>query len=233
MTRAHLVLGANALLALSLVPAIAQDKGKDGKAKAPPPPMSFFVTSTGKGDGANLGGIAGADQHCQTLAQAAGSTLTWHAYLSTQGPGAVNARDRIGEGPWYNSKGNRIAANVADLHGDTLEQARLGNTLTKITAVTEKGQTVNGFGDTPNTHDILTGSTIDGKAFTDAADHTCKNWTSNAADGSAQLGHHDRTGGANGSWNATHASRGCGQQNLVSTGGAGLLYCFAINAPKQ
>jgi hypothetical protein len=203
-----------------------------GGQKAPPPPMSFFVTSVGKGQGANLGGLAGADQHCQMLATAAGSTKTWHAYLSTQaadGQPAVNARDRIGAGPWYNAKGNKIADNVGMLHGDTLEQARLGNILTKITAVTEKGETVKGFGDTPNQHDILTGSQPDGRAFTDTADHTCKNWTSSAADGSAQLGHFDRTGGANGSWNSTHASRGCSQENLVSTGGAGFLYCFAIN----
>jgi hypothetical protein len=206
-----------------------------GQPKQPPPPMSFFVTSSGVGDGANLGGIEGGDKKCQELATAVGSTLTWHAYLSTQaadGKPAINARDRIGTGPWTNAKGQRIANDLGMLHGDTLEQARLGNILTKITAVTEKGETVKGFGDTPNQHDILTGSQPDGRAFTDAADHTCKNWTSNAADGSAQLGHFDRTGGGNGSWNSTHASRGCGQQNLVSTGGAGFLYCFAINAPK-
>jgi len=194
--------------------------------------MSFFVTSVGKGQGANLGGLAGADQHCQLLATTAGSTKTWHAYLSTQaaaGQPAVNARDRIGMGPWYNSKGNVIATNLAVLHGDTLELARLGNILTKITAVTEKGDTVKGFGDTPNQHDILTGSQPDGTAYIDAMDHTCKNWTSSAADGAAQLGHFDRTGGGNGSWNSTHASRGCSQENLVSTGGAGFLYCFAIN----
>jgi hypothetical protein len=200
--------------------------------KAPPPPMSFFVTSVGKGQGANLGGLAGADQHCQMLGTAAGSTKTWHAYLSTQaadGQPAVNARDRIGAGPWYGAKGQAIATNLAMLHGDTIELARLGNILTKITAVTEKGETVKGFGDTPNQHDILTGSTPDGRAYTDAADHTCKNYTSSAPDGSVQLGHFDRTGGGNGSWNSTHASRGCSQENLVATGGAGLLYCFAIN----
>jgi hypothetical protein len=204
-----------------------------GGQKAPPPPMSFFVSSVGKGQGANYGGLAGADQHCQMLATAAGAgNKTWHAYLSTQaadGQPAVNARDRIGTGPWYGAKGQAIATNLAMLHGDTLELARLGNVLTKITAVTEKGETVKGFGDTPNQHDILTGSQPDGRAYTDAADHTCKNYTSSAPDGSVQLGHFDRTGGGNGSWNSTHASRGCSQENLVSTGGAGLLYCFAIN----
>jgi hypothetical protein len=221
-------------LSLSLAAAsllLAQDKGKDGgkgKAKAPPPPMSFFVTSVGKGDGANLGGLAGADAHCQMLAQAAGAgDRTWRAYLSTQGPGAVNARDRIGTGPWYNAQGRLVARDVAMLHGDTLELARLGNILTKITAVDEKGNQIKGFGDTPNQHDILTGSQPDGTAFTDSADHTCSNWTSNGM-GSAQVGHHDRTGGANGSWNSTHQTQGCSQQNLVATGGAGLFYCFAV-----
>jgi hypothetical protein len=231
MNKKYLVSGLAALLTLALFPAQSQQPAA-GKAKAPPPPMSFFVTSVGKGDGANYGGLAGADQHCQMLAAAAGAgDRTWRAYLSAQamdGQPAVNARDRIGQGPWYNAKGNRIAQNLADLHGDTLELARLGNVLTKITAVTEKGETLKGFGDTPNQHDILTGSQPDGRAFTDNADHTCKNWTSNAADGSAQVGHFDRTGGANGSWNSTHASRGCGQANLVATGGAGLLYCFAV-----
>jgi hypothetical protein len=203
--------------------AIAQNQQK-----APPPPMTFFVTSTPVGNGANLGGLAGADQHCQTLAAAAGAgDRTWHAYLSTQGPNAVNARDRIGQGPWFNAKGGRVAQNLADLHGDTLDQARVGNTLTKATALTEKGDSVKGFGDNPNQHDILTGSQPDGRAYTDSADHTCSNWTS-AADGtgSAQLGHFDRTGGPNVSWNSAHPSRGCSQPNLVSTGGAGLLYCF-------
>ena len=198
----------------------------------PPQPMSFFVTSVGLGNGANLGALAGADKHCQTLAAAAGGGgKTWHAYLSVSaanGQPAVNARERIGSGPWYNSKGARVAQNVADLHGDTLEQAQKGNNLVKSTALTEKGNPVNGIGDTPNTHDILTGSTLDGRAFTDGQDHTCGNWTSNAA-GTAQLGHSDRQGGGGTSWNSIHPSRGCSQENLVSTGGAGLLYCFAIN----
>jgi len=206
------------------------------EAQQPPPapqqPMSFFVTSVGLGNGANLGGLAGADRHCQALASAAGAgTKTWHAYLSTSASGgqaAVNARDRIGSGPWYSAKGARIAQNVGDLHGDTIEQARLGNNINKTTAISEKGEPIKGAGDTPNQHDILTGSQPDGRAYTDGADHTCGNWTSGAA-GTAQLGHHDRTGGGNTSWNATHPSRGCSQENLVATGGAGLLYCFAIN----
>jgi hypothetical protein len=208
------------------------------EAQQPPPapaqqqPMSFFVTSVGLGNGANLGGLAGADRHCQALATAAGAgSKTWHAYLSTSaasGQPAVNARDRIGAGPWYSAKGARIAQNVGDLHGDTIEQARLGNNINKTTAISEKGEPIKGVGDTPNQHDILTGSQTDGRAYTDGADHTCGNWTSSGA-GTAQLGHHDRTGGGNTSWNAVHASRGCSQENLVATGGAGLFYCFAIN----
>jgi hypothetical protein len=193
--------------------------------------MSFFVTSAPKGDGANYGGIAGADAYCQQLATAAGrGGATWRAYLSTQGPGAVNARDRIGNGPWFNQKGQQIAANVAELHGDTLEQARLGNRITKTSALNEKGGVLNGVGDMPNQHDILTGSTPDGRAFTDGMDHTCNNYSSNADGmGQVQLGHHDRLGGGNASWNSAHGSRGCSQPNLVSTGGAGNLYCFAAN----
>ena len=200
-------------------------------AQTPPQPMSFFVTSAGKGDGANLGGIAGADAHCQALAAAAGrGSATWHAYLSTQGPGAVNARDRIGSGPWYNARGQRVSQTLAELHGDTIEQARVGNPLGKQLSLTEKNTPVNGVGDTPNQHDILTGSTPDGRAYTDAADHTCGNFSSAAdARGSAQLGHSDKQGGGNSSWNSTHGSRGCSQPNLVATGGAGLLYCFAVN----
>jgi hypothetical protein len=194
--------------------------------------MRFFVTSAGPGKGADLGGLAGADMHCQMLAAAAGrGNSTWHAYLSTQaanGQPAVNARDRIGNGPWYNAKNQQIAANVAELHGDTLEQARLGNRINKITTVNEKGEMQKGVGDTPNEHDILTGSQPDGRAYTDTADHTCKNWTS-SSDGTAQLGHLDRLGGGNASWNSVHASQGCSQQQLVATGGAGKLYCFAIN----
>ena len=191
--------------------------------------MSFFITSVGKGDGANLGGLAGADAHCQLLAAAAGrGGATWHAYLSTQGPGAVNARDRIGNGPWFNARGGAVAANVGVLHGDTIDQARVGNSLGKQVSFTEKNTVVNGIGDMPNTHDMLTGSQPDGRAFTDGMDHTCNNWTSNDM-GTAMLGHSDKQGGPNGSWNAAHASRGCSQPNLVSTGGAGQFYCFAVN----
>ena len=211
--------------ALGLSLAVAQNP--QGAPKAPPQPMSFFITSAGPGKGGDLGGLAGADAHCQKLAAAAGAgNRTWHAYLSTGGASAVNARDRIGQGPWYNAKGQRIAQNLGDLHGDTLDAARIGNNLTKQTALTEKGEPVHGVGETPLTHDMLTGSQADGRAFPGADDHTCQNWTSSGA-GTAQLGHHDRTGGGNTSWNSTHPSRGCSQENLVSTGGAGLFYCFA------
>ena len=206
-----------------------QDKGKGGgKGKGAPQPMSFFVTSVGPGKGADLGGLAGADMYCQMLGESAGrGAVTWHAYLSTQGAGAVNARDRIGQGPWFNAKNQQIAANAAELHGDTLEVARMGNRINKLTAVSEKGEMLKGVGDQPNEHDILTGSQPDGRAYADTADHTCRNWTS-SSDGNAQLGHFDRLGGANASWNSVHASQGCSQQNLVATGGAGLLYCFAV-----
>lgn len=199
----------------------------------PPQPLSFFVTSTGIGKGADLGGLAGADTHCQQLAAAAGSTKkAWRAYLSTQaanGQPAVNARDRIGNGPWFNAKGAQVAKDVAHLHGDTLDGARLGNNLSRTTALTEKGEPVKGAGDKPNQHDILTGSQPDGRAFADAADHTCSNYTSSAAEGSVQVGHFDRTGGGNTSWNAAHGSRGCSLEKLESSGGAGLLYCFAAD----
>lgn len=193
-------------------------------------PMGFFITSVGKGDGANLGGLAGADEHCQRLARAAGGAArTWHAYLSAaaapnQAP--VNARDRIGSGPWYNAKGALIAWNVADLHGDV---QRDRNSINKEFALNEKGMPVNGRGDAPNQHDILTGSDSFGRVLLGtAANTTCNNWTSNAA-GSAMVGHHDRSGGGNSSWNAAHMSRTCSQSDLVATGGAGLFYCFAIN----
>jgi hypothetical protein len=225
LSAAMLLLGASAAFGQA-----KDGKGKgDGKGKAAPPPMSFFVTSVGAGKGADLGGLAGADMHCQMLAAAVGrGSSTWHAYLSTQGAGAVNARDRIGTGPWANAKNQVIAANVAELHGDTLEIARMGNRVTKTSALNEKGEVMNGVGDTPNEHDILTGSQPDGRAYTDAADHTCGNWTSSGM-GTAQLGHFDRMGGGNASWNSVHPSQGCSQQNLVATGGAGKLYCFAIN----
>jgi hypothetical protein len=186
--------------------------------------MTFFMTSGGNGDGANLGGLDGADAHCQMLATAAGAGgKTWHAYLSTQGDGAVNARDRIGSGPWNNYQGDEIAGSVDELHYSNAA-------LTKDTQLNEHGQRNNGRGDDPNRHDILTGSQLDGTAFTDGADHTCSNWTSNG-EGSAQVGHHDRTGGGAvpSSWNAAHGSRGCGQADLEGTGGAGKFYCFAID----
>jgi hypothetical protein len=197
---------------------------------APPPPMSFFVTSVGLGDGGNLGGLAGADKHCQTLAQAVGAgNRTWRAYLSQTAAGTtlpVNARDRIGSGPWYNAKGVIIAANVDELHGDS---QRDRNNIRKPIALNEKGEVVLGSGDTPNVHDILTGSDSHGRALIGRPDvTTCGNWTSNGA-GNAMVGHHDRLGGPNSSWNAVHLTNGCSQQNLVSTGGAGLLYCFVGN----
>jgi hypothetical protein len=190
----------------------------------PPQPMTFFVTSVPIGNGGNLGGLAGADAHCQRLAQAAGAgNRTWHAYMSTQGPGAVNARDRIGSGPWHNAKGVQIARNVADLHGDN-ERDR--NYLFKETAIDEKGNPVKGRGDQPNQHDMLTGSDSLGRAFPAGTDRTCNNWTSNST-GNAMLGHHDRSGGNTTSWNSAHPSRSCSQPDLVATGGAGLFYCFA------
>lgn len=220
------VLGSSYLALAQNPPAAPPAQGRGQQ--APPQPMSFFITSVSKGDGGNLGGLAGADAYCQTLAAAAGrGAATWHAYLSTQGPNAVNARDRIGSGPWYNARGQRVGQNVAELHGDTIEQARLGNALGKQFSLTEKNGLVNGVGDTPNQHDILTGSQTDGRAYTDSADHTCNNWTSNST-GNAQLGHSDKQGGGNGSWNSTHQSRSCSQPDLIATGGAGLLYCFAV-----
>src|SRR6478672_423599 len=212
---------AASFLVLAAQPAAAQSAG-----------TSFFLTSNGIGNGGNLGGLAGADNHCQTLAQAAGAGgKTWRAYLSTQaadGAPAVNARDRIGRGPWQNSKGVVIAKDVAELHGS--------NNINKQTALTEKGDLVNGFGDQPNRHDILTGSQPDGTAFAATDDRTCKNWTS-STQGPAMLGHSDLNGPTSNptssSWNASHLSGGpdggCSQKDLISTGGAGLLYCFAAN----
>lgn len=199
-------------------------------AATPNQPMGFFITSVGRGDGANLGGLTGADEHCQNLAKTAGAgARTWHAYLSSTGAAPlapVNARDRIGAGPWYNAKGALIAWNVADLHGDV---RRDRNSINKEFALNEKGLPVNGRGDTPNQHDIITGSDSFGRPpLGSAATTTCNSWTSNATTGSAMVGHHDRSGGGNTSWNSAHASRGCGQAELVATGGAGLFYCFAL-----
>jgi len=206
--------------------AIAQQQAQPGQQPQPPPqPMSFFVTSVGKGDGANLGGLAGADAHCQTLAAAAGrGNVTWHAYMSAGAQGAngvTHARDRIGRGPWFNAKGALIASNVDDLHQDR-------NNIRKPTALNEKGEEVNGVGNTPNTHDMLTGSDSTGRLVPgNVALTTCNNWTSNK-DGNAMLGHHDRLGGPNASWNSVHSSRSCSHADLVATGSAGLFYCFAV-----
>ena len=189
-------------------------------------PMSFFITSAGPGKGAELGGLAGADRHCHALADAVGAgKLQWRAYLSTLPQGgapAVNARERIGRGPWFNAKGVKVADNVADLHGDN-------NKLTKQNSLTETGTVVNGRGDQPNMHDILTGSNLDGTAYTAEGYTNCGNWTS-SGEGSARVGHHDRVGGGDNptSWNSAHNSRGCSQENLQSTGGNGLFYCFGF-----
>lgn len=209
------------VLSLAALPAQAQSAN-----------TSFFVSSSGIGNGGNLGGLAGADNWCQQLAQAAGAGgKTWHAYLSTQaadGKPAVNARDRIGKGPWQNAKGVVIAKDVAELHGT--------NNVNKDTALNEKGEVINGFGDKPNRHDALTGSQPDGTAFAAGEDRTCKNWTS-STQGAAMVGHSDISGPPTNptakSWNTAHPSRGpdggCSQKDLVSTGGDGLLYCFAVN----
>ena len=187
--------------------------------------MSFFVTSAGSGKGGDLGGLEGADAHCAMLAKAAGSKKKqWRAYLSTEADGerGISARDRIGQGPWYNAKGVLIAKNITELH-------LYNKTILKETALNEKGEIVNGRGDKPNLHDMLTGSMDDGTAyFPDAEDHTCNNWTSSDA-GSAQVGHHDRHGGGNLSWTSAHPSRGCSMEALAKTGGAGLFYCFAAD----
>src|SRR5690242_20189031 len=217
-----------ACLALAAISALA-----GAPAQAQSADTSFFLTSIGIGNGGNLGGLAGADNHCQTLAQAAGAGgKTWRAYLSTQaadGAPAVNARDRIGKGPWQNAKGTVVAKDVADLHS-------ANNNLTKQTALSEKGEVINGRGDTPNRHDVLTGSQPDGTAFAAGDDRTCKNWTS-STQGAAMVGHSDRQGlrddDASKSWNSSHSSRGpeggCSQSDLKSTGGDGLFYCFAAN----
>ncbi|HEV8365960.1 MAG TPA: hypothetical protein VGQ52_20760 [Gemmatimonadaceae bacterium] len=208
------------ILALACSRAVQLQSGAPSAAKT-----TFFITSAGPGNGAALGGLAGADRHCQSLADAAGITgVSWRAYLSTiaaQGSPAVNARDRIGSGPWTNAKGVVVAQNVADLHSDN-------NKLSKENSITEKGAVVNGRGDTPNTHDILTGSSMDGRAVMDSLDTTCGNWTRSDSTGSAFVGHHDRQGGGQNptSWNSAHKSRGCGLKNLQATGGNGLFYCF-------
>ncbi len=209
-----IVLATLAMLALGIYSLTATAQNADSQ-------MSFFLTSAGPGDGANLGGLDGADAHCAKLAEAVGVTgKHWHAYLSTTGESTVHAKDRIGSGPWHNSKGVKIADNVAQLHGE--------NGLTKETNINEKGEAVNGRGDTPNRHDIITGTNADGTAFTGGDDNNCSNWTG-SGEGSARVGHHDRTGGGDdgSSWNAAHNSRGCSQSDLQGTGGDGLFYCFA------
>ncbi len=220
----RLALGA----AVTLVPATMFDAEAQDKGRAD---MSFFVTSVGSGKGGDLGGLAGADKQCQMLAQSVGAgAKTWRAYLSTQAAGgqpAVNARDRIGNGPWQNAMGVVVARSLADLHNGN-------NNLSRFTALNEKGGTVNGRGEQPNTHDILTGSRHDGTAFPPGEDMTCGNWTQSGAEGGAMLGHHDRSGLDDTiearSWNSTHRSRGgCGVDALRSSGGAGLMYCFAPN----
>ena len=198
-------------LACAAVTAFAQQKD-----------MSFFVTSSNSGKGADLGGLAGADRLCQSLAKAAGSKRTWHAYLSTQGEKPVHARDRIGKGPWKNAKGEEIAKSVDDLHANSR--------INKQTGLDEKGEPINGRGDNPNRHDVLTGSTAEGRAFPAGEDRTCGNWTK-SGEGAAMVGHHDRMGlrddDASKSWNSSHPSRGCGYDALKSSGGDGRLYCFA------
>lgn len=209
MRKTSIVLAA-ALLSIAMQPGLAQDTS-----------MSFFITSVGSGDGGNLGGIAGADAHCQHLAAEVGQGgKTWRAYLSTS---TENARDRIGTGPWYNAKGVKVADNLDDLHS---ENSKLG----LENSLNEKGMKNNGRSDTPNQHDMMTGSNLDGTRITEGEDLTCNNWTSNSA-GKTQVGHHDRTGGgANpNSWNSAHASRSCSQADLVATGGNGHYYCFATN----
>jgi hypothetical protein len=229
--------------ATAIVAGSALATAQNPPAQAPPPPgrgpqqpMGFFITGTPIGDGANLGGLTGADAHCSKLAAASGQPgaekRVWRAYLSTQGPNAVNARDRIGSGPWANARGGVVARDAAHLHGDTVEAAQLGSNLSRTTGLDEKGNRILGAGDMGpegkplNQHDILTGSTTAGRAFPVGDDKTCNNWTSNST-GSAQVGHFDRTGGGNASWNSAHGSKGCSQANLISTGGNAYFYCFA------
>jgi hypothetical protein len=214
-------------MGLSVIASIAVFAfGTSAALQAQQSPMSFFITSVGLGKGGDLGGLEGADRHCQSLAQAVGAgSKTWRAYLSTQGPGGVNARDRIGSGPWSNAKGVQIAANVADLHGDN-------NKISKETGLDEKGTAVKGRGDTPNQHDMLTGTQHEGTAVPGADDATCSNWTSSTdGQGSAVVGHHDLIGNTQGPnfWNYSHKTPGCAPANLQRVGGAGLFYCFATN----
>jgi hypothetical protein len=241
--RAYVVLLSALLLAQQAVPTTqfnTQGVTPPPGSNPTPAKMTFFVTSVGIGKGGDLGGLTGADAHCQALATAVGAGgHTWHAYLSAQarpGQPAVNARDRIGKGPWFNwsyaqlgaPQNALISLDLADLHGDTLIQAQRGNNFFKQSARNEHGRVIHGIGDPPPIqHEILTGSKWDGRAYTDDADHTCNNWTSSSA-GSAQVGHSDRIGNGS-SWNSSNATKGCSQADLESTGGTGLFYCFAIN----
>jgi hypothetical protein len=229
VTYRHIVFVAASAVVVSSAAVVAQGQ-------APQPPLGFFVTSTSHSG--NLGGLAGADAECQRLGAAAGASgRTWRAYLSTQGSQtmpAVNARDRIGSGPWYNANGVMIAGSVADLHGDVQRDTNLLNV---NTAVTETGARVNGFGraeGTPQEHDMLTGSDSHGRAFppgmsNQADDRTCNNWTSDSADAHGMVGHHDRMSGWNTSWNSSHSTAGCSLEAFNSTGGAGHFYCFAAD----
>ena len=202
--------------------------------RPPKGPMTFFLTSQGSGKGADLGGLAGADAHCQKLATDAGAgQFTWHASLSTDGRDGkpiVNARDRIGKGPWRNAKSAVIAKSVSDLHGDTVAEGRNGNLLNKATALSERGELIPGEGDKPNKHDVLTGTQQDGRAYKDKYDHTCSTWTNGSDKGSAQLGHFDRLSSFTSmSWNSAHPSTGCSEEKLAATGSGGLFYCFAVD----
>ena len=236
MNKASLLAAVSIALLSVAMPASSAEKAKaKAKENGDTPAMSFFISSVGSGKGGDFGGLAGADRHCQSLAEAAGSTYkTWRAYLSTTGSPAVNARDRIGKGPWYNAEGRLMARDVEELHGT--------NGLSRTTSLTEKKTKVNGRAESPNQHDILTGSEPDGRASAKGGDTTCSNWTSSDK-GSAIVGHHDKWGlqdsGPAISWNSSHGTKGCSQPALVSTGGAGLIYCFAADsggaapAPKK
>jgi hypothetical protein len=204
----NLIFGVIAVSMLGSGLASAQDAAET-------PPMTFFLASVGSGEGANLGGVAGADAHCQMLADGRGAgDSTWHAYLSTQGPGAVNARDRIGAGPWHNARGVLVGQNIDEIHG-------MGHRFTSMTMLDEAGRMIPGGGYAPNRHDVLTGSGPDGMAFPAGDDMTCGNWSSSTT-GKAKIGHHDRA-----AWNSAHDSRGCSQEQLRASGGDGLFYCFA------
>jgi hypothetical protein len=231
MNRRFVLTGVFLLSISGAAPALAQNAAQT---PFPSPMMTFFVTSVGMGKGGDLGGLAGADKHCQDLAAAVGAgNHTWHAYLSASAVGgapAVNARDRIGQGPWYSFKGVQIAANVADLHGDTLDSARIGNAVSRLTALAETGERMVGAGNPGDQHDMLTGTRPDGAAYPADANLNCKNWTSSSPDDNVQVGHPDRAGGPNISWNSAQHVTGCAQEKLVADHGKGQFYCFAADA---